>query len=63
MDHQLHHPGNVLSIVSVVFAFILAHIGLNGIASMVAILSGCASLFINWPKIKQRVKDFIKSKR
>lgn len=52
--------GSILSVISLLFLW-LAHIDihLNEAASFVSIFSGIAAFFVNYPKIKKRIKEII----
>lgn len=57
--------GGVFSIVSILM-YILGQIDLNieDVAAFLAVLSGSASLIINFPKLRKRIKDiFSKTKK
>jgi hypothetical protein len=58
MDHQ-HSGDSGLAAVSFLF-FILSIVGLGTMATVISILAGSASLFINWPSVKARVIQITK---
>jgi hypothetical protein len=61
MDHQ-HTGDSGFAAISFIF-FILTIVGVGTVASIVAILSGAVSLFINYPKVKARVLQILKRKQ
>jgi hypothetical protein len=57
MDHNTDTSYGGATAFMSIFSLFLAHVGIGDVAYGFGIMSGAASIFINWPKIKRRTLE------